>query len=114
MDFSELDRKRIERSVGGLCRRLSAPGSPSGPRFVYEVSGESVAVYEERPPWRGEGPWARRGIARFRRLRSGKRWLLDWMRSDGRWHRYAPQAMPDDLASLVALVAADEYGAFLG
>ena len=36
------------------------------------------------------------------------------MRQDLRWHRYEPDEMPSDLASLVALVEVDEFGAFFG
>ncbi len=71
-------------------------------------------MYEERPPWRGEGEWTRLGVARFRFYRSRGEWHLYWMRADLRWHRYEPHEMPTDLASLVAAVETDEYGAFFG
>jgi hypothetical protein len=112
--FSELELKRIDRTVGDLCRRCSPPQHADELRTVYEVEGHSVSVYEERPPWRGEGEWTRLGVARFRFYRSRGEWQLYWMRADLRWHRYEPHEMPTDLASLVAAVEADEYGAFFG
>ncbi len=112
--FSELELKRIDRVVGALCRRCSPPEHAHELRTVFEVEGHSVSVYEERAPWRGEGEWTRLGVARFRFYRSRGEWHLSWMRQDLRWHRYEPHEMPTDLASLVALVEADEYGAFFG
>lgn len=115
MGFSELELKRIDRTVGDLCRRCSPPEHADELRTVYEVEGHSVSIYEERSPWRGEGEWTRQGVARFRFFRSRGEWQLYWMRRDLRWHRYAPEdELPTDLASLVALVEADEYGVFFG
>ena len=68
--FDELELKRIERTVGELCRKCSPPEHADELRTVYEVEGHSVTMYEERPPWDGVGEWTRRGIARFRFYRS--------------------------------------------
>jgi hypothetical protein len=103
--FTELELKRIQRTVGELCRRCSPPE---------HVEGHSVTVYEERPPWNGVGEWTRRGIARLRYYRSRRAWQLYWMRQDLRWHLYDPDEMPADLDSLVAVVETDKYGAFFG
>ena len=114
MAFHDLELKRIDRSVGELCRRLSPPEHADEVRVTCEVEGHSVSVWEERPPWRGQGEWTRMGVARFRYFRSCDEWQLYWMRQDLRWHLYDPDEMPADLASLVAVVEADKYGAFFG
>ena len=114
MAFDELELKRIDRTVGELCRKCSPPEHADQFRTVYEVEGHSVTMYEERPPWDGVGEWTRRGIARFRFYRSRREWQLYWLRQDLRWHLYDPDEMPADLASLVAVVDADKYGAFFG
>ncbi len=114
MAFSELELKRIDRTIGDLCRRLSPPEHASELRVVYEVEGHSVSMYEERPPWDGVGGWTRMGIARFRLVRSRGEWRLYWMRRDLRWHRYETEEAANDLGALVAVVEADEYGAFFG
>jgi hypothetical protein len=53
--FSELELKRIDRTVGELCRRCSPPEHANELRTVYEVEGHSVSVYEERPALIGFG-----------------------------------------------------------
>jgi hypothetical protein len=113
--FSELELKRIDRTVGDLCRRCSPPDHADELRTVYEVEGHSVSMYEERPPWDGVDEWTRMGVARFRFFRSRGEWQLYWMRQDLHWHLYWPEdEMPSDLPSLLALVEADVYGAFFG
>jgi len=114
MAFSELELKRIDRTVGALCRRDSRPEHAAELRFVYEVDGHTVSVYEERAPWDGVGEWTRMGVARFRYARTGGSWTLYWMRRDLKWHVYDPDVTATDLASLVALVDRDEHGAFFG
>jgi heme A synthase len=114
MALDELELKRIDRTVGSLCRKLSPPEHAEKLRTVYEVQGHTVTMYEDRPPWDGVGEWTHRGLARFRYVRSSGLWSLYWMRADLRWHRYDPAPSTADLASLVAVVADDEYGAFLG
>ena len=114
MAFSELELKRIDKTLGSIRRRLSRPEHADKVRFVFEVDGHIVSIYEERPPWDGVGEWTRTGIARFRYTRTRGRWTLYWMRRDLKWHAYDPDAMPGDLESLVALVNEDRYGAFFG
>jgi hypothetical protein len=114
MAFNELELKRIDRTVGDLCRRNTLPQHADELRFICELDGHAVSIYEQRPPWRGSGPWTSHGIARFRFSRAGGRWTLFWMRQDLKWHCYVPQPPSVDLASLVAVVEADEYGAFFG
>ena len=65
MAFDELELKRIDQTVGELCRKCSPPGHADELRTVYEVEGHNVTMYDERPPWDGVGEWTRSGIARF-------------------------------------------------
>ena len=114
MSFNELELKRIDRTVGELCRRKTRPQYADQLRFECEIRGHTVSIWEVRPPWDGVGDWTRMGVARFRFFRSRGKWLLYWMRRDLKWHRYDPAEPTPDLAALVAIVEADQYGAFFG
>ena len=114
MAFSELELKRIDNTVGALCRRITSPKHADQLRFTYDVDGHRVSIHEERPPWDGQGGWTRHGVARFRYTRKSGEWNLYWMRADLKWHRYDPDSMPHDLESLVAVVDEDAYCAFFG
>ncbi|HZJ02174.1 MAG TPA: DUF3024 domain-containing protein [Thermoleophilia bacterium] len=114
MAFDELELKRIDKTVGELCRRRTNPQYADKLRFVYEIDGHAVSIYEERPPWDGMGEWTRMGVARLRFVRTRGEWQLYWMRRDLKWHGYEPEPATRDLASLVNVVEADKYGAFFG
>lgn len=115
MAFSDLELQLIDIHVGGFCRRESPAEHADQLRFVYEVEGHAVSIYEERPLWDGrEGPWTRLGVARFRYVRARNEWLLYWMRRDGKWHRYEDAGPTADLVELIAIVDRDPYCAFFG
>jgi hypothetical protein len=114
MAFSELELKAVDRTVGDFCRRHSPAQHADQLRCIYEIKGHDVVVFEERPPWRGDGEWTRQGIAKVRFVRTRREWLLYWMRADLKWHEYEPEPMPRDLASLVRIVDEDKLGAFFG
>ena len=114
MSFNELELKRIDRTVGELCRRKTRPEHADQLRFECEIDGNTVTVWEVRPPWDGVGDHTRMGIARFRYFRSRGVWIVYWMRRDLKWHRYDRAPSTPDLAALVAIVEADEYRAFFG
>jgi len=112
--FDELELKRIDKTVGEFCRRRTNSLYADKLRFVYEVDGHAVSIYEERPPWDGVGEWTRMGVARFRFVRTRGEWRLYWMRRDLKWHPYEPDAATTDLAAFVKVVETDKYGAFFG
>lgn len=113
--FTERELKRIDATVGELCRRMSPVQHADELRFSYEIDGHAVAIYEERPPWDGtEGEWTRLGVARFRFFRSRGEWLLYWMRRDLKWHLYEAVGPSRGLPRLLGYVEADRYGCFFG
>lgn len=115
MAFTESELKMIDRTVGTLCRRVSPAAHADQLRFVYDVDGHAVSIFEERPPWDGRpGDWTRMGVARFRYYRSRDQWALYWMRRDLKWHLYDPARPRRRLAALVDIVEADHYCAFFG
>jgi hypothetical protein len=115
MAFTELELKRIDNTVGELCRRDSPPEHASELRVVYDIDGHNVSMWEERPPWDGSpGEWSRHGIAKFRYFRSREEWTLYWMRADLKWHVFEPATPTTNLAALVRIVDENQYGAFFG
>jgi len=52
--------------VGELCRRKTRPEYADQLRFECEIDGNTVSIWEVRPPWDGVGDPTRMGIARFR------------------------------------------------
>ena len=115
MAFDELELKRIDKHVGGLCRRKTRPEYREQLEFIYEVSGHDVSIYEIRPTWQDPTDKTRMGVARFKFVRSRGEWRLYWMRRDLKWHRYAEDvSTASALEPLVRVVAEDCWGAFFG
>ena len=114
MSFSEFELKRINRTVGELCRRKTRPEFADQLRFECEIDGHMVTIWEVRPPWDGRGDHTRVGIARFRYFCSRGVWIVYWMRRYRKWQRYDRAPSTPDLSALVAAVEADEYRAFFG
>jgi len=113
--FSEVELKRIDATIGALCRRRSPAEYADQLRFAYEIDGHSVSILEQRPPWDGSpSGWTSHGVARFRYFRSRDEWQLYWMRRDMKWHPYEPVTSTKGLARLVKLVEDDEHCAFFG
>lgn len=112
--FDDLERQRIDNSVGAMCRRRSPARYKHELEFIYEIDGHAVSVYEVRPRWNNPKEKTKMGVARFRFNRSRKQWRLYWMRRDLKWHLYDPEAMPKTLEALVRIVDEDRYGAFFG
>ena len=114
MAFSELDLRRIERIVGGYCRRRTRPEVSDQLRLVYETHGQSLIISEERPDWRDPAKRVQAPVAKLRFVRTSGLWALYWMRADLKWHAYEPAPPTADLAKLVEVVDRDEYCAFFG
>lgn len=116
MPFDDLELKRIENTVGAMCRRRSPPQFKDQLQIIYEVKGHSVLVYETRPPWDSLGEWTKMGVAKLTYVRSRKEWKLYWMRRDLKWHAYDPEirTRTPTLEQLVRVVDEDRYGAFFG
>ena len=115
MAFSEIELKRIDKSVGGLCRERSPAGRPDQYRIGYEVEGNSIVVFEERPRYDKPDELTKAEIAKFKLIRSKQEWKLYWMRRDLKWHAYDPEVSTSKaLEPLVEVVAQDKWGAFFG
>ncbi len=114
MAFSEPEKRRIDESVGQLCRRRSPVEHRDKLEFVVEIDGQSVTVYEVRPRWNAPEEKTKLGVARFRYTRTRDEWRLYWMRRDMKWHTYDPADPTPRIEVLVGAVDNDQYGCFFG
>lgn len=114
MAFAELELKRIDRTVGELCRRRCPPRLRDQVRLEYRVTRHEVLVYETRPAFRDPSRWIEHGIAKLRFVRAAGEWQLFWQRASLKWQRYEPLASGRDLHDLVAEIDRDPHGCFFG
>jgi hypothetical protein len=114
MPFTELDLKRIDRTVGELCRRKSPPQHRHQLRFEYRIHRQDVLIYETRPAFREPSRWTEHGIAKLRYVRTAGEWRLFWQRASLKWQSYEPLASSRNIAELVAEIERDSYNCFFG
>jgi hypothetical protein len=114
MAFSEIELARIEKFVGGLCKRRTRPELKSKLSVEYRIKGHDVTVFERRPHWDGTPGHKESGVAKLKFTRSTGKWRLLWQRADLKWHAYEPRSSRANLSGLVAEVDEDPYGCFFG
>ena len=101
-------------AVRRYCEQRVRPEIRDKLRYDVETRGNSITIFECRPPWREDfGPeWTRMKIAQFR-FEDGL-WSLFWANRSERWLEY-PDAEPStDIGDLIAALNDDVSGCFFG
>ncbi len=81
----------------------------------YRVTGQSVEIFEIRPPWRDlqkekrESPVAKATYVRTRGV-----WRVFWQRRDLKWHSYEPKPEVKSVDEFALLVSEDTHACFFG
>jgi len=114
MAFSEIELKRIDKIVGGLCRQKTPQGLEDELKFAYRIKGHEVLILEIRPHWDNPQEQTEMSVAKFRFNRTKNIWQLYWKRASGKWLAYDESSNSTNLDRLVAAVREDSYGCFFG
>ena len=114
MAFSEIEVARIEKAVGGLCRRRNRPEFKAQLSLEYVVKDHNVVIFERRLRWDGSPGFTETPVARLTFTRTSGKWRLFWMRGNLKWHAYEAKSKKGDLLELVSEVDADAWGCFFG
>ena len=114
MAFSEIESRRIDQMVGGLCRRRNRPDLHDKLRLEYRIKAQDVILLEVRPRWDGAPGEMETPVAKLKYVRTKGSWRLLWQRRDLKWHFYEPFPESTDLARLVQEIDEDPYCCFFG
>lgn len=114
MAFSQIELKRIEETVGELCRKRSPMHLKDQVRLEYSVKGHNVVIVERRPRWNNPQEWGELPVAKLRFVRAAKQWRLYWQRADLKWHEYPGPSASKELGELVQEIDADPLACFFG
>jgi|SRR5690554_581519 len=115
MAFSEFEHKKIERATESLLKARRPPVAVRAELdLVVRVEGQSVQVLEVRPQFRDPSTVIEIPLAKATYVKKSQRWKIYWMRSDLKWHSYAPEPESRSIEGFFALVSADENGCFFG
>ena len=114
MAFSEIELKKIDKFVGGLCRKRTPEKYKKELRFEYRIKGHEVEIIEIRPYFHNPNEMSELSVAKLKFNRTKNIWVLYWQRASGKWLKFEPSKTTYDLAELVAEIDHDEFGCFFG
>jgi hypothetical protein len=114
MPFFEIELKKIEKFVGGLCQKKTPEKYKNELRFEFRINNHDVIIYEIRPRWDNPQEITELEVAKLKFNRTKGVWKLYWKRASGKWQIYEPSKNIDDLAKLVEEIGIDEFGCFFG
>lgn len=115
MALTALELASCERDLAKfLERRRPPPHVRSQLDIVCRIDGQSVEVLEVRPDWRDPLAKMERPVAKATFVRTRDRWRVYWMRSDLKWHAYAPSPEVRSLEAFLHVVDRDDFCCFFG
>jgi hypothetical protein len=114
MGFSEFEKAQMTRLFDKYSERRIPPHVRDKIRLEHRLRGDSVTLFERRPPWRGTGEWSALPVAQFRRNKGTGKWSLYWADRNSRWHVYEGHEAASDLETLLGEVDRDPTGIFWG
>jgi hypothetical protein len=114
MSFSEIELKRIEKLVRGLCERRSPAYLKDKVQLDYAVKNHEILIYEVRPRWDEPSEWVESSIAKLRYVRASNEWRLYWQRANLKWWLYEPHSSSKNLSSMLDEIDSDPNGCFFG
>jgi hypothetical protein len=114
--LDEIEVARVRRAMDAFMqRRRPPPHIRSQVDLGFRVMGQSIEIFEIRPPWQGppdekrESPIAKATYVKARRV-----WRVFWQRRDLKWHSYEPEPEVKSVEEFAALVSEDAHACFFG
>ena len=115
MAFNELELKKIEKALSAFLEKRRPPAHiRSQLDLGYELSGQSVELFEIRPQWDDPATIHRHPFAKCTYVRAQNEWRVYWLRADLKLHRYEPVPTVPTIEKFLAIVDADRYCCFFG
>jgi hypothetical protein len=114
MAFPEIALKRIDKLVGGLCRKKTHDQYKDELIFEYRLVNHDVLILEIRPMWNNPKEKTETSVAKLKFNRTKNLWQLYWQRASGKWLKYEENSENKDLSILVTEIEKDSFGCFFG
>ena len=115
MALSELERKRVEKTVGAYIQRHRPPPHIRPELdLAFRLQGQSVEIFEVRPDWKDPKSKMEKPCAKATYKKAQKTWRVFWQRQDLKWHSYKPTPEVATIEEFLALVEKDPHCCFFG
>jgi hypothetical protein len=112
MALADIEQARVRKAMEAFMQqRRPPPHIRPKLDLGFRVTGQSVEIFEIRPPWRGpldarrESPVAKATYVRARGV-----WRVFWQRRDLKWHSYEVKSVNE----FALLVSEDAHAYFFG
>ena len=116
MALSEFELARVQRAMDALMQLRRPPPHVRQKLDVgFRVTGQSVEIFEIRPPWRGPADEKHElAVAKATYVRTRGVWRVFWQRRDLKWHGYEARPEVNSIDEFAGLVAEDVHACFFG
>ena len=115
MALSDLEKKRVERALSDFMKkRRPPPEIRKQVDFGYQISGQSVELFEIRPQWDNPEVMLHHPFAKATYVRPRNVWKVFWMMADLKWHAYPPVKEVGQIEQFFAIVDEDANCCFSG
>ena len=115
MAFSEIEIKRIEKTMDSYIERTRPPAHIRDHLDMgYRVENQSVELFEIRQAFHDPKQKIEEAVAKTTYVKRAEEWRLYWMRADLKWHRYDPVPQVNSLEEFLNVVEEDAHCCFYG
>ena len=80
----------------------------------YEITGQSVILFEIRPAWNNSSEILHHPFAKATFVGKDNNWKVYWMKANLKWYPYDPEPKVKKLTDFLQLVEEDKYCCFKG
>ncbi len=114
MAINEFTKKRVELLLDNYCKNKVPMHLRDQIKLSYEIRGNNVTLYEERPHFQDPLEWTKSVVAQFRYNPNEEIWAIYWKRYTGKWYKYDDAEPNLNLEVLIEIVDRDQLGLFWG
>lgn len=114
MSLSELTKKQVESILAQFCKQRVPDHVKDQVRLTFDIKGNNVTLYEERPFYADPSRWTKMQVAQFRFDPKSKKWSLYCKYRDERWHEHIDNIPTTNFRDLLDEVDEDPTGIFWG
>ncbi|HEX9657632.1 MAG TPA: DUF3024 domain-containing protein [Bacteroidota bacterium] len=113
MPLPKAVREEVEPIITEYCAKRVPEHAWRQVKMGFDVRGDAITLFEERPHWQNPDHWIKSPIAKFRYDQKIRKWSLFCADRNSRWHNY--QAKPTtNIQVLLREVDSDPTGIFWG
>ena len=114
MSLPELTKKIVSEKLDALYNKRIPEHVRHQLKLSYEITGNKVNLYEERPFFRDPNKWSKLKIAQMRYNEKSNGWTLYYLDRNEKYHEYADIEPDTDFDTIINEIDEDPAYIFWG